>query len=66
MPQQRRWQCWHCKTGGWSADGAMPPHDKRAGGPCRASGQRTEREIREALASEIRMGGRFTVGGAFE
>lgn len=46
-----RWRCRHCGTAGW---GAMPPHDRPTGVSCRASGQRSEREAKAALARRLR------------
>jgi hypothetical protein len=34
-PNQRRWQCGHCGTSGWSSDGAVPAHDRVDGRACR-------------------------------
>lgn len=47
----RRWKCPHCKTAGWSSDGAMPPHDNRHGFSCRQSGQISEAEAMRRLAA---------------
>lgn len=43
---QKRWNCPHCGTEGWSSDGAMPPHDTRNGVSCRPSGQISEKRAR--------------------
>ena len=50
---QRRWTCPHCHAEGWSADGAMPPHDRSAGGSCRPSGQVSDREAARLFSQSM-------------
>lgn len=50
---QRRWNCPHCGTSGWSSDGQTSPHDRPTGTSCRNSGQISENEAKK----------RFTPGG---
>lgn len=48
---QRYQTCGHCGAGGWHIG---RPHDMANGRPCRASGQKTEREIARQLARTFR------------
>jgi hypothetical protein len=51
-----RWYCRYCGTAGWSRDGILRPHDRKEGGSCRASGQRSERELKRAFRPTIPLG----------
>ena len=46
---QRRWNCSHCETSGWSSDGRTPAHDRPTGVSSRKSGQVSEKEAKKRV-----------------
>jgi len=49
--KQNRWRCQHCGTCGFGI--SIPPHDRPEGVSCRASGQKSEREIQRSFRPTI-------------